>query len=886
MSETKREKKKKIHKIDSRLAGILIVFLVVMLVLGLWMKVKLEEHMHNNMETQVMKQVSAAAFMTEKQLSMEMDKLEKLAGFVPEQMKAVTKKKEEGVQIGVLTAEGNALAGEPLSFSEFPGIQEAFRGNAAFCYYKTKGLLCTVPVKSGETVPYVLYELYSEGFPGGDIPLAFFEEYGEVILILDGSGTVYSSGWTEEEEAIVTSKAGKRAFLDIWEKMKQAKAGVSYCEVEGDGYYLFQARIQRFNMTIQGFLPEDTLSGNLSSMITVAFAFYICVVVTGIIFIVFLYCVEEREKEREILRIAKTTSEEANHAKSDFLANMSHEIRTPINAIMGMNEMVLRETQDKNVRSYAHNIQNASQMLLSLINDVLDYSKIEAGRMEIVEGNYYLHTLVNDLVDVIQPKAEQKELLFLVRVDQYLPDVLCGDEGRIRQVLVNILNNAVKFTREGKILFVVSGERDEENKTVELKFQVTDTGVGIRRADLPKLFQDFERLDIIKNRSIEGTGLGLSISYQLVRKMEGKLEVESTYGSGSTFTVTLPQKVVNAEPVGDFRKVRMADRTDDPDQDGRLLAEDAEVLMVDDNEMNLYVLQNLLKYTKIRVSTCKSGKECLKMIQRRHYDVIFLDHMMPELDGIETLKISRTMKNSKCMDTPVIALTANAVAGVKEMYLREGFNDYLSKPVNSRQLEDMLRKYLPREKQQTRASSSVTDADGKQAEEGENGGAESSLMTERESSSNMTVIEIIPPGGGTEAENGSPESKPDLDGLHYLDIDTGIGYSGDDRDMYKEFLAMFCESKMENERRITESFSADDLQTYVTHIHALKSTSLTIGALRLSDEAKRQELTGKDYLAKGKKNIPEYISEHHKQIMELYENTYKEAQEWLTRNAY
>lgn len=886
MSEKKREKKKKIRKIDSRLAGILIVYLVVMLVLGVWMKVRLEEHMHEDMETQVMKQVSAAASMTEKQLSMEMDKLEKLAGFVPEQMELITKNKDKGVRFGVLTADGSALAGEPLSFSEFPGIQEAFRGNAAFCYYGTKGLLCTVPVKSGGTVPYVLYELYMEGFPGGDIPLALLEEQGKAVLILDGSGTVYSPGWTGEEEAIVTSKAGKRAFLDIWGKMKQSGAGVSYCAVGGDGYYLFQARIPRFNMTIQGFFPEESLSGDFTSMIAVAFIFYTCVALTGMILLVFLYCVEKREKEREIFRIAKTTSEEANHAKSDFLANMSHEIRTPINAIMGMNEMVLRETQDKNIRSYAHNIHNASQMLLSLINDVLDYSKIEAGRMEIVEGNYYLHTLVNDLVDVIQPKAEQKELLFLVRVDQHLPDALRGDEGRIRQVLVNILNNAVKFTREGKILFVVSGEKDEGNKTVELKFQVTDTGVGIRRADLPKLFQDFERLDIIKNRSIEGTGLGLSISYQLVRKMEGNLEVESTYGSGSTFTVTLPQKVVDAEPVGDFRRARMADRKEDPDRDGRLLAEDAEVLMVDDNEMNLFVLQNLLKYTKIRVSTCKSGKECLKMIQRRHYDVIFLDHMMPELDGIETLKISRTMKNSKCMDTPVIALTANAVAGVKEMYLREGFNDYLSKPVNSRQLEDMLRKYLPKEKQRTRASSAVADAAGKTAEEGKGRDTASSLVSERENSSNMTVIEIIPPGGGSASGDGDPENKQDLDGLQYLDINTGIGYSGDDKDMYKEFLTMFCESKMENERRITESFSAGDLQTYVTHIHALKSTSLTIGALRLSEEAKVQEMAGKDYLAKGKKNIPEYISEHHKQIMELYENTFKEAQEWLTKNAY
>jgi signal transduction histidine kinase/FixJ family two-component response regulator len=430
--------------------------------------------------------------------------------------------------------------------------------------------------------------------------------------------------------------------------------------------------------------------------------------VLGVLTFFYLLRVEEREKENEMIQMERRTTEEANRAKSEFLANMSHEIRTPINAVMGMNEMVLRETDDENIRSYANNIQSAIQSLLSLINDILDFSQIESGHMEIVNNEYHLHELVNEAVHLIQPKAEEKDLLFLARVDRNLPNVLSGDERRVQQVLANILNNAVKYTREGKVMLVVRGNVDEEKHTVQLIFEVTDTGIGIRRVDIPKLFKNFERLDIIKNRNIEGTGIGLSISYQLVQKMKGTLEVDSTYGEGSVFTITIPQQIIEMEPIGDFRKDHPNVIEDKDETEKILIAEDAEVLAVDDNEMNLFVVQNLLKRTKANVSTCTSGKQCLKMMKKKHYDIIFLDHMMPELDGIETMKISRTLKNNKCTNTPIIALTANAVAGVKEMYLREGFDDYLSKPVNGKQLEEMLCKYIPAERLQMLDKSAKT----------------------------------------------------------------------------------------------------------------------------------------------------------------------------------
>lgn len=597
-----------------------------------------------------------------------------------------------------------------------------------------------------------------------------------------------------------------------------------------------------------------------------AFAGLLLLLILGMI--IFLR-VESRAKEEEISRVIRATEDKANRAKSDFLANMSHEIRTPINAILGMNEMVMRETEKDSIRGYSKKIQNASQALLSLINDILDFSKMESGCIEIEEGEYELQTLVNDAVNIIQPEAEQKDLLFLSKVDRGLPKVLSGDEVRIRQVLVHILKNAVKYTKEGKIIFVVSGNVDKDNNMVELKFKITDTGVGIRRADLPDLFKKFERADLVKNRNIEGVGLGLSISYQLMQRMGGHIEAESVYGEGSEFTVTLPQKIVNMDS-SDAPSRNMAER-DGMSSGEYLLAEGAEILLVDDNEVNLFVVQNLLERTKAHVTKCSSGKECLQMMKKKHFDLIFLDHMMPELDGIEIVQISREMKNNKCLDTPMIALTANAVSGARDIYVKEGFQDYLSKPVNGGQLEEILRKYLPEELYRVEKKPEVAETD-KKADEDVAGDRQ---KTKKEHHSNMAVIEIVP----------SSKSSKEVEKLDFLDIETGVEYSGGDEEMYREFLTMFCDVKAENERKIQESYEQSDWKQYVTLVHALKSSSLTIGGVILSEAAKALELEGKKYLDGDGSEVPEYILSHHKEVMDLYEKSCKEGQEWLKKNA-
>ena len=403
----------------------------------------------------------------------------------------------------------------------------------------------------------------------------------------------------------------------------------------------------------------------------------------------------------------------ANQAKSAFLSNMSHEIRTPINAILGMDEMVLRESNESDILKYAEDIRSAGNNLLGLVNDILDFSKIEAGKMDIIPVEYEFASVINDLYNMIRSKAEEKGLALKLTVDPAIPAILYGDEIRVRQILTNILTNAVKYTEKGSVTLSVSrlttAEEAERMKAechgeacfanpVKLRFAVEDTGIGIKAEDQAKLFNAFERVDERRNRSIEGTGLGLSITKSLLSLMKSRLEVESAYGKGSVFSFTLVQGISRDEPVGSleerWNRVSAGHRQYRP----KFTAQDARILVVDDTRMNLDVIKNLLKKTKLTIDTAESGTEALTMVCKVPYDMIFLDHRMPNMDGIECLQRMKVLPGNLSREVPVISLTANAVSGAREEYLRAGFSDYLTKPVDHIKLEDMLLRYLPESK--------------------------------------------------------------------------------------------------------------------------------------------------------------------------------------------
>lgn len=416
------------------------------------------------------------------------------------------------------------------------------------------------------------------------------------------------------------------------------------------------------------------ISAGLCIMLAVSAANTIAEVVRG-----------EREKQRAI---------SAGEAKTRFLASMSHEIRTPINAVMGLNEMILRESTEPSIREYAIKIQNASRSLLEDINDVLDLSKIESKKMNIIPKDYQLDDLVSSLADMIILRAQNKGLEFKVNLDKSLPSVLYGDFVRIRQIITNLLTNAVKYTLEGSVELSIGGTVNDGFLIMHVS--VKDTGIGIKEEDIAKLFQDYERIEENRNHEIEGTGLGMSITQQLLSMMGSELKVESEYGAGSEFSFDLKQEIKDYNPVGDISE-KMGKQATEYSYVPAFIAPKARILVVDDIEVNRYVVKNLLKQTQIQVVDVDSGAKCLEIIQSEHFDIIFLDHRMPRMDGVETLRRMKELSDNKCIGVPVIALTSNALTGSKEFYINAGFNDYLAKPINQGKLEKMLLEKLPQE---------------------------------------------------------------------------------------------------------------------------------------------------------------------------------------------
>ena len=516
----------------------------------------------------------------------------------------------------------------------------------------------------------------------------------------------------------------------------------------------------------------------------------------------------EHEKELESeLRIAEARSE----AKSVFLSNMSHEIRTPINAILGMNEMILRESRERNTIEYAENVRNAGNTLLGLVNDILDFSKIEAGKMDIITVDYDLASVLNDLVTMIQTRADAKGLELIVKVDPKIPVQLHGDEIRIKQVATNILTNAVKYTEKGSVTVDVGYEQFPEEDSKEyigLRFTISDTGIGIKPEDMTKLFSAFERIEEERNRTIEGTGLGMNITRRLLDMMGSSLEVSSVYGEGSTFSFTVKQQVLAPTPIGNYEESYRRTLAERKRYKEKFTASEAEVLVVDDTKMNLSVFRSLLKKTLVKIDTAASGDECLKMTGEKKYDIIFLDHRMPEKDGIETLKELLADKENPNIETPTICLTANAVSGAREMYISAGFTDYLTKPINPEQLEMALIKYLPPGKVQTVSPDSEPE--------------EPELIGNEESTVPGWLLNIT-----------------------MIDAAEGIKRCGD-AETYMETLKVYEDSADESAEEIERYWRERDIPNVTVKVHALKSTSRVVGAIRLGDFAERMENAGND----------------------------------------
>ncbi len=539
-------------------------------------------------------------------------------------------------------------------------------------------------------------------------------------------------------------------------------------------------------------------------------------------YVVLILDVTETRNYIEEIKRVQEQAEQANIAKSAFLANMSHEIRTPMNAIIGLSDIIMEESRGRKVYEYACDIKSSSRNLLALINDILDLSKVEAGKMELVPVEYHVKTLVNEVLNMMDVVASQHGLMMESEFDMSIPCRYLGDEGRIKQILINILNNGLKFTEKGHVRISVAGMPGETDDMEILVFRITDTGCGIREEDIEGIFENFRQVDSKRNRSVEGTGLGLSITKHYINLMKGTIRVESVYGEGSTFIVEIPQKIMDRRPLSEVPE-RTAQEEDILEP---LSVKDCTVLVVDDNMINRKVARLRLQVYGFEIDEADNGPAAIELVRNKRYDIIFMDHMMPKMDGLEAASIIRKDCGENGRLPIMIALTANAMEGVREKFLASGFQDFITKPLEIRPMHAALLKWVPKEKRVT----------GKV----------------------WTKDEWFDDGKHEEFQNIRIEG---------IDTDEVAKYYSGSAEEYQELLRLYCLDGKRKLVHLQELWEKGDYESYGIEVHGLKSASANVGAMEVSNSAREHENAvnrGDETFVDS--NIPKLLTEYEQQI--------------------
>ncbi len=787
-----------------------LVFIVVPLCIGGLTMVRMLHVLHSYMEDQVSARAALLTEVASRRLESRLDELHRVANYFRDGRVAEEKMGNSLARLlsggyasaGVLRLDGTPVSGQPLKPGEYPAIQNAFRGRGMVRYREGEGLLFTVPIYNGENIKYALYEFVEEAETFLSLGGRWFDGEGE-ILLADSQQQVYlplSSGPLTEAGGYFSIPQVREAERILSGRMALSSVSTVFFRIGAEGYFLTATELDQPNLFLVGLVRHEAVSGQMSSLAPIVLAVFGMLLALLAIGVFRILSFDARARESDALRAAKEAAEQANVSKGRFLANMSHELRTPINAILGMNEMVLRETSEENTRERAMDVKSSAQILLGLINDVLDFSRIESGMLTILPVEYDLSGLIRNLSLLSDNRARAKSLIYDVEIEPSLPLRLYGDDIRVQQVLTNLLTNAVKYTSDGSVTLRMSGSRTGEDG-IMLHCEVSDTGIGIKPEDIEKLcnLTPFTRVDENRNRAVEGSGLGLPIIVSLLRLMGSSLHIDSVYGQGSRFWFDLPQRIVSTEPIGDIQK-RFEQQAKQYEYRAILYAPRAKIMVVDDNSLNRKIFVSLLKETCIQITPASSGFKCLELAQEEHYDLIFMDHLMPEMDGLETLRRLQNLENSLCKSTPVIALTANAFSEARDMFLAVGFDAFMSKPIVPEKLEALLLEMLP-----------------------------------------PGLLEELPPREQSEKE-------AELPGIEGVNWDFALLHLPD-HDLLLDTLRDFARGLDREEEALAVLMQRLDtsagLSDYRTRVHAIKSSAATVGVLSVSELAKLLEEAAK-----------------------------------------
>lgn len=863
-------------RIHVKMVILIAAFMAVLCLVCVLLRIRMDALLIRSMNMQVQQQSLVLASALDSKIEAHLASLKNLAKQIEndwmniDAILAPVNRIEKNAQYGIIDLYGKCTWGDSsmvIKPKDFQGVVESFRGIPFVSYNEEKGVLLTVPIFSNGNVKGVLYKLYSVF---SDELLIDFSKIDRqrFVSIRDGKGHLLMGEATDD--------GFDDAFKVLRKKLQTSNVAIIRKKRSNGIYYYFMHELSAQNLFVSGVVPEKSLGLNAEKVPSLVFKVVGCLILffamsMGIVFLIF-----RQNYERNRRRLLEETPKKTSEVDYSVLRVIGQELRIPIGNILGVNTILLKENKDPTIKEYARSIQSVGMSLLSLVNNVVDLSKMEAGDMELVPVQYNLFSVLSESYDMLKLRANDKSLHSEIEVDQTIPTELFGDEIRVRQIINNLLLNAVKYTASGSVMLKVDYERiasePHGSNRINLIISVQDTGIGIRDEELNNLFIAFRRSETVGTLSDAGTGLGLSLTNSLVNLMGGKITVDSAYGKGSTFTVTIPQVVVKNESMGDFER-RYRDYVIATEiQNRRFSAPGAMVLAVDDVPMNLRVMAGLLKETDVKLEVANNGMEAMEKIKRNHYDVIFMDKDMPIMDGAETLSIIRSLADHPNTETPIVLMTSNSIPDAREICVSEGFSDFLVKPVREESLIMMLHKYLPSEK--VKFFSDTDDVNDAQNTYYSSLNIAVPLVASNVEKDSIQEMSDAKVAEETMKHMGRslPEDLENLAETGLADVKLGLDCCDGDEGLYRQKLREYSVSAMD--LSLEQYYRIEDYENYRMLVHLLKGKSLALGAIEIASLAKLMEnaCNSGDY---------EYLRASHARLIREYRNFVKVLKELI-----